>query len=110
MTATLMRTARQLIEQRAAWLRLGFACSAQGLFVDPQDPAAIKWSIEGAMQRVIADVDNIVTLQAYAHEFWFADSRGLNQILNDDPSTTHEAILAKFDECIAAYEALPEEP
>ena len=45
---------RQLLAPEGAWTQKAYARDADGLAVNPENPAACSWSLLGAMQRVKA--------------------------------------------------------
>lgn len=40
------------------WIRDGIAQDASGRPVEPESPEAVAWSLEGALERVIGDLEN----------------------------------------------------
>jgi hypothetical protein len=111
---TLLVHARQLVEN--GWTQHADARTADGQVVDPWNPAAVCWSLLGALVAALeaqTDDDDQFAIGQLA-----VACVSLAQVLdrdslttwNDDPSRTRESVLAALDDATSRTGGGPAEP
>ena len=97
----LYTAARKLIEKPEAWTQQARAKDKYGNFVFPHDYSAIKWSLPGALRKIVSETVS-PDMELYSW-FWHHASEGMIdgkdsiQEWNDDPALTHTDVIEKLD-------------
>lgn len=90
-----LKEARSLISEKKHWTRGASAKNASGQKTWSDDPEAVCWCMLGAIVKVATGLDCAVEVGAL-NALRIVCHSGIPQF-NDDPATTHEMVLHKFD-------------
>lgn len=102
---TALLQVRALLAEPERWCKCSPACDAIGGGVNPVDPTACRWCLDGAIQFVVGDDPELLAkVRTIIHPVarrLYPYRRGFSHMgVNDDPATTHADILAVLDAAI----------
>jgi hypothetical protein len=104
-TAELLRAAKAKLADETCWTKGALARNADGLPVDPDDPTAVCWCSDGAIQAVTTYHRSFranlrVRVERACGGVWVED-------FNDAPDTTFADVHRAFDTAIEVAEQRP---
>jgi hypothetical protein len=107
-TSQYLRDVRALIDTPEKWVKGFYAANADGRPVRPNDPAACKFCIRGAMDRVTSGLECSASRKVLDAVRDCLDDAGhaskMIHVFNDWGRTTHTKVMSLLDNAIARAE------